>query len=59
MVDDLLNLLSTGKVQQLVEDPDYGDWRFEVAGLDLDGQHLVMQAALDLQTNQIICVTTY
>ena len=56
-VDDILYVIYWGKIIELEENREYGNWLCTVKGFDIEGEELVFVAALNENENSVLCVT--
>lgn len=56
--EDILFVLMWGNIENIKKDNEYNTWKIEIKGNDLDGDKLVVQAAVNEEENTII-ITVY
>jgi Domain of unknown function (DUF4258) len=59
IMDDILNVLLWGNVNDLEENQDSGEWKCKVEGMDLDDDELTLIVAFDVSDQSVLCVTVY
>jgi hypothetical protein len=58
-VDDLLMVLMWGDIQDVEYDPEYDSWKCRITGKSLDDDDLTFVAAIDVNSNAVMCITVF
>jgi hypothetical protein len=58
-IDDMLYVINWGKIKDLQWDNERQNFKCKFEGTDVDGDELVLIAAIDKDRNEIICITIY
>ena len=58
-MDDILHVLMWGDVVEVQEDSEYQNWKCRVAGVDTDGNELVLLSAIDENERSVLCITVF
>ena len=58
-MEDILNVLSTGTVQEPEWDDDYGNWQHRVTGKDLEGDKLTAVTVIIQRNATLLIITVF
>lgn len=58
-MEDILNVLMWGNVNNSKKDDNYDNWKMEIEGNDLDGDKLTVQVAVNEAERAIFIITVY
>ena len=55
--NDIFNVIHWGEVTELEENKEFGNWICKVKGVDIEGETLVLVAAIDENEGSVLCIT--